>query len=135
MWLGPVLYLSVSVFLWWYAGAVFMPFLLTRAVVQAVPLLEDLQLVVIINAGLIYFGGYLVFAMSWQWLKPYLRNAFIAGLVLWLADFLGVYSLLGGGGLGLMLAPGWVLGRFSVVVLALGFWGGLQVPGTTRRDS
>src|SRR2546422_9322891 len=121
MWLGPVLYLSVSVFLWWYAGAVFMPFLLTRAVVQAVPLLEDLQLVVIINAGLIYFGGYLVFAMSWQWLKPYLRNAFIAGLGLWLGDGLGVYPLLGGGGLGYMLAQGWMSGRFPLPGSRWGF--------------
>jgi len=43
-------------------SAVFMP-LCDASVVRAVPLLEDLQLVVIINAGLIYFGGYLVFAM------------------------------------------------------------------------
>src|SRR2546422_11657630 len=116
MWLGPVLYLSVSVFLWWYAGAVFMPFLLTRAVVQAVPLLEDLQLVVIINAGLIYFGGYLVFAMSWQWVKPYLRNAFISGLVFWLGHVFGLFPILGGGGPGYMRASGWGLAEFSDAV-------------------
>src|SRR5712664_4241542 len=98
MWLGPVLYLSVSVFLWWYAGAVFMPLLVTRSVVRAVPLLEDLQLVVIINAGLVY----------------------------WLANVLVVYPVLGRGVLGYMLPQGWMSASFPLLVSHWVFARGLQ---------
>src|SRR6266850_4614006 len=132
MWLGPVLYLGVSVFLWKYADAVFMPLLATRSVLQALPVLEDLQLVVIINAGLIYFGGYLVFAMFWQRLKPYLRNAFMAGLVLWLVNVLVVFPMLGRGVLGYMLPQGWMSASFPLLVSHWLFARGLQLQETRR---
>src|SRR5437773_12553799 len=37
MWLGPLLFVAVSIFLWKYVGAVFMPELLARSVFQVVP--------------------------------------------------------------------------------------------------
>ncbi|HYR86547.1 MAG TPA: hypothetical protein VE422_20840 [Terriglobia bacterium] len=132
MWLGPVLYLAVSVFLWWYAGAVFVPLLMTRSMVRALPVLEDLQLWIIINAGLIYFGGYLVFAMCWQRLKPYLRNAFVAGLVLWLVNVLVVFPMMGRGVLGYMLPQGWMSASFPLLVSHWLFARGLQLQETRR---
>jgi len=126
MWLGPVLYLGVSVFLWKYAGAVFMPQLAARSVVGLMPVLEDLQLVVIINAGLIYFGGYLVFGMFWQRLKPHFRNAFFAGFVLWLVNVLIVFPILGRGILGYLLPQGWIAASFPLLVSHWLFARGLQ---------
>ena|SRR2546426_6965016 len=126
MWLGPVLYLGVSIFLWRYAGAVFMPLLVTRWVLRSLPVLEDLQLVVMINAGMIYFGGYLVFAMFWQRLKPYFRSPFIGSFVLWLVNVLVVFPILGRGVLGYMLPQGWISASFPLLVSHWLFARGLQ---------
>src|SRR5216117_3043550 len=60
MWLGPLLFVAVSIFLWKYVGAVFMPELLARSVFQVVPGLASVELYVTINAALLYFGGYFV---------------------------------------------------------------------------
>src|SRR6058998_4272269 len=74
MWLGPLLFVAVSIFLWKYVGTVFMPELLARSVFLAVPGLASLELYVTINAALLYFGGYFAVAVFWPSLKPYLRN-------------------------------------------------------------
>src|SRR5205823_9698906 len=86
MWLGPVLFVAVSIFLWKYVGAVFIPELLARSVFQVVPGLASVELYVTINAALLYFGGYFVVAIFWRSLKPHPRNPFTAGLVLWLVN-------------------------------------------------
>src|ERR1043166_6635572 len=97
MWLGPALFLGVSVFLWKYAGAVFVPEALARMVFAVVPGLLDIEMVILINAAILYFGGYFAFAIFWPQLKPYLRNAFLAGFVLWLPNVFVVDPLFGRG--------------------------------------
>jgi hypothetical protein len=126
MWLGPVLFLGMSVFLWKYIGAVFMPELLARAVFAMLPVLRDVETVVLINAGIIYFGAYFVFAIFWRSLKPYLLNPFLAGLALWLVNVLVVFPLLGRGVLGYQLPQGWIFASFPLVVSHWMFARGLQ---------
>ena len=74
MWLGPVLFVGVSVFLWKYGGWVFMPLLVTRSILRWMPLLGDLETVILINASLLYFGMYFVFAIFWERIQPHLKN-------------------------------------------------------------
>jgi len=126
MWLGPALFIGVSVFLWRYIGAVFMPELLARSVFGILPVLLDVEMVVLMNAAIIYFGVYLVFAMFWRNLKPYLRNPFLAGLALWLANVLLLFPLLGRGVLGYRLPQGWISASFPLLVSHWMFARGLQ---------
>src|SRR5205085_3234946 len=108
MWLGPALFVAVSIFLWRYVGAVFVPELVARSVFRALPALVGMELFVTINAALLYFGGYIVTAAFWRVLKPYLRSPFIAGLALWLVNVLVVLPILGRGILGYRLPQGWI---------------------------
>ena len=126
MWLGPLLFIGVSIFLWRYIGAVFMPDLLARSVFAMVPVLRDVETVILINAAIIYFGAYFVFAIFWRSLKPYLRNPFLAGLALWLANVLVVLPLLGRGVLGYQLPQGWMVASFPLLVSHWMFARGLQ---------
>jgi hypothetical protein len=126
MWLGPVLYVGVSVFLWRYVGAVFIPLLVTRSVLRLLPVLTDLETVIIINSSLLYFGMYFVFAVFWAQLKLYLRNPFVAGAVLWLVNILIVFPVLGRGVLGYRLPQGWVSASLPLLVSHWIFARGLQ---------
>ena len=62
MWLGPLLFVAVSIFLWKYVGAVFMPGLLVRSIFQFLPGLASVELYITLNAALLYFGGYFAVA-------------------------------------------------------------------------
>lgn len=126
MWLGPVLFVGVSIFLWKYVGAVFVPELLARFVFRMLPPLESVDLFVTINAAFLYFGGYFAIAIFWKPLKVYLRNPFIAGLVLWLANVLIVFPMLGRGVLGYRLPQGWIAASFPMLVSHWMFARGLQ---------
>ena len=126
MWLGPVLFVGVSIFLWKYVGAVFVPELLARFVFRMLPPLESVDLFVTINAAFFYFGGYFAIAIFWKPLKVYLRNPFIAGLVLWLANVLIVFPMLGRGVLGYRLPQGWIAASFPMLVSHWMFARGLQ---------
>ena len=126
MWLGPVLFLGLSVFLWKYVGAVFVPEALARVVFSVLPGLMDIEMVVLINAAVLYFGAYFVFAIFWAKLKPYLQNAFLAGFVLWLVNVLVVYPLLGRGVLGYRFPQGWLSASFPLLVSHWMFARGLQ---------
>ena len=94
MWMGPLLYIGVSIFLWRYLGAVFVPALMARSVFAIMPALLDLELMVLINSSLIYFAVYFVFAMYWPRLKPHFKNPFVAGLALWLVNILVLFPSL-----------------------------------------
>src|SRR5215471_7751340 len=100
MWLGPLLFVGVSIFLWKYVGAVFVPELLARSVFRVLPVLTEVETVILINAAVLYFGAYFVFAIFWRKIKPYLLNPFFAGFALWLANVFVLYPLLGRGILG-----------------------------------
>ena len=126
MWLGPALFLAVSIFLWKYIGAVFVPELLARSLFGILPALSDAEFVIIINAGILYFGAYIAFAVFWKQLKPYLRNVFVAGLALWLANVLFVFPLLGKGMLGYRLPQGWMAASLPLLVSHWMFARGLQ---------
>jgi hypothetical protein len=126
MWFGPVLYVAVSVFLWKYVGAVFVPELLARSVFAAVPALAELEMVILINAAIIYFGAYFAFALSWTSFKPYLKNPFLAGFALWLVNVLIVFPVLGRGVLGYRLPQGWMYSSFPLLVSHWMFARGLQ---------
>src|SRR4029453_11796952 len=107
MWLGPVLFVAVSVFLWKYIGAVFMPELLARSVFALIPALDAIELVVVINAAILYFGVYFAVAIFWGKLKPRLGNPFVAALALWLINMLVLFPFLGRGILGYRMPQGW----------------------------
>ena len=134
MWLGPALFIAVSVFLWKYVGAVFVPELLARPVFAILPVLMDMERVVLINAAIIYFGAYLLFAVYWGKLKPYLRNEFLGGLALWLANVILVFPLLGKGILGYRMPQGWLAVSFPLFVAHWMFARGLQFQERRPRD-
>ena len=126
MWLGPVLFIGVSVFLWKSVGAVFVPELLARSVFATLPALIDIELVILINAAILYFGAYFVFAIFWRRLKPYLGNPFLAGLALWLVNVIVVFPVLGKGALGYCMPQGWISASFPLLVSHWMFARGMQ---------
>jgi|SRR5437867_5777977 len=126
MWLGPVLFVGVSVFLWKYGGWVFMPLLVTRSIVRWMPLLGDLETVILINTSLLYFGVYFVFAIFWERIKLHLKNPFVAGAVLWLVNVFILFPMLGRGVLGYRLPQGWVAASLPLLVSHWIFARGLQ---------
>jgi hypothetical protein len=126
MWMAPLLYAALSIFFWKYVGAVFMPQLLARSIFAFAPGLLDIEMVVLWNVALIYFGAYAVFAIFWKRLKPYLRNAFLAGIVLWLVNVFVVYPVIGRGVLGYRLPQGWMSASFPLLVSHWIFARGLQ---------
>jgi len=126
MWLGPLLFVGVSIFLWKYVGAVFVPELLARSVIRVLPPLESIDLFVTINAALLYFGGYFAIAIFWKPVKVYLRSPFMAALVLWLVNVLIVFPVLGRGVLGYRLPQGWIAASFPMLVSHWMFARGLQ---------
>ena len=126
MWLGPLLFVAVSIFLWKYVGAVFMPELLVRSIFQFAPALASIELYVTINAALLYFGGYFAVAIFWRSLKPYFRNPFTAGLLLWLFNALIILPILGRGILGYRLPQGWIAVSLPMLVSHWVFARGLQ---------
>ena|SRR5215813_12160727 len=126
MWLGPVLFTAVSVFLWKYIGAVFFPELLARAVFGVLPFLTNVEMVILINAGVFYFGPYFVFAIFWKRLKLYFRSPFLAGIALWLINILVLFPLLGRGVLGYRLAQGWISASVPLLLSHWMFARGLQ---------
>src|ERR1051326_9032723 len=103
MWLGPALFATVSIILWKYLGAVFVPDLLARAIYRAFPGLASMDLFILINAAVLYFGEYVLIAILWRPLKAYLRNPVFAGLALWLVNLFVILPFLGRGILGYRL--------------------------------
>jgi len=126
MWLGPALFVAVSVILWRYVGAVFMPDLVARAVYRALPGLQGMDLFILINAGVLYFGIYVAVAIFWKPLKSYLKNPFFAGVVLWLVNLLIILPLLGRGMLGYRLPQGWISVALPLLLSHWMFARGLQ---------
>jgi len=126
MWLGPALFIVTSVFLWRYVGAVFVPELLARPVLRLLPALEDMRSVIVINAAIVYFGAYFLFAVLWGRIRVYLRNPFIGGFVLWLGNVLLLFPLLGRGILGYQMPQGWVAVSFPLFVAHWIYARGLQ---------
>ena len=132
MWLGPALFIVVSIFLWRYVGAVFVPELLARAVFAILPVLADMELVIVVNAAIVYFGAYFAFAVFWGRVKPYLRNAFLAAFVLWLVNVLLLFPVLGKGILGYRMPQGWIAVSFPLFVAHWIFARGLQFQDRRR---
>jgi hypothetical protein len=126
MWLGPALFVTVSVLVWKYLGAVFIPQLMARAIYRALPGLESMDLFVMINAEILYFGGYVIVAIFWRRVKPYLRNPFTAGLALWLVNLLIILPLLGRGIMGYRLPQGWIAVSLPLLLSHWMFARGLQ---------
>jgi len=126
MWLGPVLFIGVSLFLWKYLGAVFVPELVSRGILAALPALLDIQLVILINAAILYFGAYFTFAIFWIRLRRFFRNPFLAGFVLWLINVVIVFPVLGRGVLGYRMPQGWLAASFPLFVAHWTFARGLQ---------
>jgi len=126
MWMGPVLFIAVNVLLWKYLGAVFVPEVLARSVVRILPGLRELQIVVLINAAIFYFGLYFVFAIFWPRVKVYLHNAFLAGIALWLVNILVVFPVVGRGFLGYRFPQGWLAACLPLLLSHWMFARGLQ---------
>ena len=116
MWMGPLMYVATSIFLWKYLGTVFVPNLLTRSVLLAIPPLTDLETLVSINTNLFYFGAYFVFGIFWPRLKTYFRNAFLAGMALWAVNVFVLFPIIGRGILGYKLPQGWMAVSFPLLL-------------------
>jgi hypothetical protein len=116
MWMGPLLYVATSIFLWKYLGGVFIPSLLTRAIVSLVPPLADLQMLVTINTNAFYFGAYFLFGLYWPRLKAYFWNPFVAAITLWLVNVFVLLPLIGRGVLGYKLPQGWMAVSFPLLL-------------------
>lgn len=117
----------VSTLLWKFLGAIFVPELMARSVFRLLPVLAEMEMVILINASLVYFAAYFLFAIFWGRLKPYLINPFLAGMVLWLLNVLVVLPILGRGVMGYRLPQGWISVSFPLMVSHWMFARGLQV--------
>ena len=126
MWLGPVLFISVSIFLWRYIGAVFVPEAVARSVFAILPVLADAENLIVANAAILYFGAYFVFAVFWPKLKPYFHNPFFAAVGLWMVNILILFPLLGRGILGYRFPQGWMFASFPLLLPHWMFARGLQ---------
>jgi len=126
MWLGPALFIAVSVFLWRFVGAVFVPELMARAAFAVMPVLRDMAWVILINAAILYFGLYFAFAVSWKKLKRYFLSPFYAALALWLVNVVVIFPLLGRGVLGYRMPQGWLAASLPLLVAHWMFARGLQ---------
>jgi hypothetical protein len=126
MWIGPVLFIAVSLVLWRYIGAVFVPDVLARLVFSILPALAELETVILINAAILYFGAYFVFAIFWGKLKPYLGNPFFAAIGLWLVNVLVLFPLVGRGMLGYKFPQGWMSASLPLLLSHWMFARGLQ---------
>ena len=126
MWMGPVLFIGVSIFLWKYIGAVFVPEVLARSAFALAPVLMDVEMVIIVNAAILYFGAYFVFAVFWGRIKPFLHNAFFAAIALWLANILVLFPILGRGMLGYRFPQGWMSASLPLLLSHWMFARGLQ---------
>jgi hypothetical protein len=135
MWLGPALFVVVSIVLWMFLGAIFVPELMARSLFRLLPVLTDMEMVIVINAALIYFAAYFVFAMFWPRLKPYLKNPFLAGMALWLVNVLVVLPILGRGVMGYRLPQGWISVSFPLIVSHWMFARGIQLQERRMRKA
>src|SRR5262245_23470073 len=126
MWLGPLLFAVFNIFLWKYVGAVFMPELLARSVFGLIPVLSELETLVLINTVAFYFGAYVVFALAWPKLKAYFRNPFLAGFALWLANVLIIFPMIGRGLFGYRMPQGWMAASLPLLLSHWMFARGLQ---------
>jgi hypothetical protein len=126
MWMGPTLFIAISIVLWRYIGAVFVPEVLARLVFSILPALVELETVILINAAILYFGAYFVFAIFWRKLKPYLGNPFFAAIGLWLVNVLVLFPLVGRGMLGYKFPQGWMSASLPLLLSHWMFARGLQ---------
>jgi len=93
MWVAPLIYFVVTMLLWKIGGGIFMPELLANRMFEifpvsfiefAVQLLGPLaKELAFYGITIVYFGAYVVFARSWDRIRPYLGNAFYAGFAIW----------------------------------------------------
>src|SRR3954468_16832034 len=108
MWMGPALFIAVSILLWRYVGAVFVPDVLSRWALGLLPALAELKTVIPIYMAILYFGAYFAFAVLWAKIKPHVGNAFFAAIGLWLVNILFIFPLVGRGMLGYKFPQGWM---------------------------
>ena len=126
MWMGPVLFLGLSIFLWKYIGAVFVPEALARSLFSILPVLSDVENVIVANAAILYFGAYFAFAIFWPRLKPYFGNPFFAAVGLWMVNILVLFPLVGRGILGYRFPQGWMAACLPLLFSHWMFARGLQ---------
>ena len=133
MWLAPVLFMAGNRFLWKYIGAVFVPEVMARCVFAILPVLREMEPVILLNAAIIYFGAYFAFALLWGRLKPYFRSPFLGAVALWLVNVLLIFPLLGEGVLGYRMPQGWLAVSFPLFVMHWVFGRGLQFQDRRSR--
>lgn len=126
MWLAPVLYIAISIFLWQYAGAIFMPEFIARRIFSVLPVLRDIETAVVINLAVLYFAPYLVLAFMWPRARIRLRHPFVAAILMWMMNALILYPLLGRGLLGYRMPQGWISVNLPLLVSHWLFARGLQ---------
>ena len=124
--MGPLLFVGSSIFLWQYLGSVYVPSLLVRTAVRMIPIPEDLETFVSINAHALYFGAYFVFAIFWPRLRAYFRNPFVAGFALWLVNVLVIFPAVGRGLFGYRLPQGWISASLPLLLSHWLFARGVQ---------
>jgi hypothetical protein len=110
------MYVATSIFLWKYLGGVFIPSLLTRTILNALPVLMDFKTWVDINTNALYFGLYFVVGAFWPRLKWHFRNPFLAAMALWLVNVLILFPVIGRGILGYRLPQGWMAVSLPLLV-------------------
>jgi hypothetical protein len=126
MWLGPVLFIIASVFLWKYTGAVFVPELLARWILAILPVMRDIEFVILLNAAILYFGAYFAFAVFWERLRLLFKSPFFLGLAIWLANAMIILPILGIGVFGYRMPQGWLAVSVPLLVAHWVFARGLQ---------
>jgi hypothetical protein len=121
----PVIFLAVSIALWRFFNAPFLPEQFANRVLQAMPdwlvgpgdgsfgpLAKQLAMV---NFAVLYFGAYFVFTYYWPRMKARLRNPFLGAFLLLLINLIILLPMAGRGLFGYRFPQG----AFSVSIFLL----------------
>ena len=106
MWFPPLFYALVTVLLWWFARAFFVPQQVTNRIFPIQTTDPLLYQVALSNVAVFYFGAYWAFSAGWKRLRPYLKNEFVGGIALWAVNVLVILPLIGRGIFGYKLNQG-----------------------------
>jgi hypothetical protein len=107
MWAPAFWFGAVSIGLWQYANAAFMPELLAFRLIRVLPVESSAAVqAVLIIVSVVYFAVYLAVSLGWGRLKPFFGNSFYVSLLLLAINVLILFPVAGKGVFGYAEPPG-----------------------------
>lgn len=110
-----------------------MPDLFARRLFALLPVLQDIEIAMVINIAVLYFAPYLIFSMMWERIRVHLKHPFLAAAMFWLVNVLVLFPLVGRGFLGYRLPRGWLAASLPLLISHWMFGRGLQFQQKERK--